>query len=349
MEAEPAKRKLNDDLALVVKRQKTDIVEVSAGDKEIISSGPPRTSDLMAPIMLLTGHQGEIYTMKFNPAGNTLASGSFDKTIFLWQVFGECVNYLVLKGHQNAVLELHWSVDGSHIYSASADKTVAIWDAETGQRIKKLSGHLAIVNSCNPALRGPEILTSASDDATIKLWDARVKGCQHTFDALVPVTTCCFNDSRDTIFSGGLDNDIKMWDIRKGQVSMVLSEHLDTITGLSLSPDGSYLLSNSADCTLRVWDIRPYAPTNRCIKIFSGAEHNYEKNLLRCSWSPDGSKISCGSSDRFVYIWNTTTRQIMYRLSGHKGSVNEVQFHPNQPIIGSCSHDKNIFLGEIDK
>ena len=43
--------------------------------------GPPRTSSLQAPIMLLTGHQAAVYTLKFNPSGSTLASGSFDKDI----------------------------------------------------------------------------------------------------------------------------------------------------------------------------------------------------------------------------------------------------------------------------
>lgn len=51
--------------------------------------------------------------------------------------------------------------------------------------------------------------------------------------------------------------------------------------------------------------------------------------------------------DRHVYVWDTTTRQILYRLHGHSGCVNEVDFHPTEPIIGSCASDKKIFLGEI--
>lgn len=46
--------------------------------------------------------------------------------------------------------------------------------------------------------------------------------------------------------------------------------HTDTVTGMALSPDGSYLLTNGMDNTLRIWDIRPYAPQDRCIKIFTG-------------------------------------------------------------------------------
>lgn len=95
------------------------------------------------------------------------------------------------------------------------------------------------------------------------------------------------------VYSGGLDNNITVWDLRKGEQSMSLTGHTDSITGLSLNPDGTHLLSNAVDNSLRVWDMRPYAPTNRCEKVFTGHQHNYERNLLRCSWSSDGSKVCC--------------------------------------------------------
>jgi len=95
------------------------------------------------------------------------------------------------------------------------------------------------------------------------------------------------------VYSGGLDNNITVWDLRKGEQSMSLTGHTDSITGLSLNPDGTHLLSNAVDNSLRVWDMRPYAPANRCEKIFTGHQHNYERNLLRCSWSSDGSKVRC--------------------------------------------------------
>ena len=64
--------------------------------------------------------------------------------------------------------------------------------------------------------------------------------------------------------------------------------HTETITGLALSNDGSYLLSNAMDHTVRCWDVRPFVVGNRCVKIFQGAAHNFEKNLLRVAWSKDG-------------------------------------------------------------
>lgn len=65
------------------------------------------------------------------------------------------------------------------------------------------------------------------------------------------------------MYSGGLDNDVSVWELRKGTVGLKLHGHSNTITGLKVSPDGHHLLTNSMDNTLRVWDMRPFAPANR--------------------------------------------------------------------------------------
>lgn len=181
-----------------------------------------------------------------------------------------------------------------------------------------------------------------------QLWDQRQASSVHTFDRRYAVTSVALAGDASLVFVGGLDNQIAVYDTRKqGEQVYSLAAHTDTITATRLSPDGSYLLSNSMDNTLRIWDVRPYAPVDRCVKVFHGAQHNFEKNLLRCAWSPDGGRIACGSADRFVYVFDTTSRQILYKLPGHTGSVNDVDFHPTEPIIGSCGSDKKVYLGEI--
>eukprot|EP01118_Nematostelium_gracile_P012494 TRINITY_DN4566_c0_g1_i2.p1 TRINITY_DN4566_c0_g1~~TRINITY_DN4566_c0_g1_i2.p1 ORF type:complete len:359 (-),score=65.28 TRINITY_DN4566_c0_g1_i2:17-1093(-) len=336
--------------ALVLKKQKTGseiTLAATEGKSKALATTITRTSNLMAPIMLLQGHKADVLSLKFSPSGKALASGSFDKMIYLWKVYDECENYMVLKGHSSAVLEVKWSTSEEMVFSASADKTLGIFDATTAQRIKKCRGHSLYVNSIAPARRGPQLIVSGSDDGTVKLWDVRVKGCVESFQSGAPVTSVEISDHADQIFSGGLDDVVKVWDIRKKTLSYTMEGHTDTITGISLSPDGSHLLSNGMDNTVRMWDVRPYASGNRMVKIFQGAQHGFEKNLLKCSWSQDGSKISAGSADRFVYVWEVSSRRILYKLPGHRGSVNQVDFHPNEPIIGSASSDGTIYLGEI--
>ncbi|RIB02627.1 WD40 repeat-like protein [Gigaspora rosea] len=307
-----------------------------------------RTSGLQAPIMLLSGHQGDIFTIRFDPTGQHLASGSFDRNILLWNTYGDCLNYGLLKGHNGAIMELQWSRDSSKIYSCATDKTVSVWDVTTGMRIKKFKGHTSYVNSVCAARRGNEIIVSGSDDGTIKIWDLRQKDAVDTFSHQYQITATCFSEAGDLVFSGSLDNDIAAWDLRKKSIVYILKGHQDTISGIKLSPDGSYLLSNSMDDTVRIWDVKPFAPANRLLKIFEGAPHGFEKNLIKPAWSPDGSQIASGSSDRTVVIWDVASCRILYKLPGHKGSVNEVDFHPKEPIVASCSTDRHIFLGEIN-
>ncbi|KAK9505611.1 hypothetical protein O3M35_009622 [Rhynocoris fuscipes] len=316
--------------------------------KRLHEEGIKRTSSLMAPIIALEGHQGDIFAIAFHPEGKYLASSGFDRQIFLWNVYGECENISSMTGHSGAIMDLHFSTDGNTIFTCSTDNTVAMWDVIAGQRIKKLKGHTGFVNACHPTRRGTQLIVSGSDDCSIKVWDPRKKGKATTLVNPYQVLTVSFNDTAEQVFSSGIDNDIKIWDLRTNSVINKLRGHTDSVTGMALSSDGSYLLTNSMDNSLRIWDVRPYAPQERCVKILSGHQHNFEKNLLRCSWSPDGSKVSAGSGDRFVYMWDTTTRRILYKLPGHNGSVNDVQFHPTEPIIASASSDKTIFLGEIE-
>lgn len=121
--------------------------------------------------------------------------------------------------------------------------------------------------------------------------------------------------------------------MRKKSVAYSLTGHMDTVSGISLSPDGNQLLSNGMDNTVRIWDVKPFSATgNRLLKTFEGAPHGFEKNLIRPAWSKDGSMIGVGAGDRTMVIWDAMTRKILYKLPGHKGCVNDVDFHPREPI-----------------
>ncbi|QDZ18993.1 WD40 repeat domain-containing protein [Chloropicon primus] len=337
---------------VVVKRQKTLAEEYKASAMSMVrvdANGVRRLSSLAAPIMLCEGHASEIFAMKFSPDGSCFATGSMDKQIFLWSTKDDCRNFSVLKGHKNAVLDLHWTSDGDYLCSASPDKTFRVWDAWQGVQVKKWAEHKGFVNSCCPARRGnPQLFLSGSDDGTCKIWDQRWKKSSRTLQDKFQVTSVAFSDHADLVFTGGIDNVVKVWDMRKSKVLYTLKGHGDTITGMSLSNDGNFLLTNAMDNTLRVWDVRPYAPQERCTRVLTGHSHNFEMNLLKCSWSMDDQRVSCGSADALVNIWDVNTGNLLYKLPGHQGSVNEAVFHPKEKIIGSCSTDKKVFLGEVD-
>lgn len=299
LDPEKKRLKLSDDLERDL--QETSGEKLAIGydpNQELATTGTGVQEKLFAPTVQLTGHQREVLCCKFSPDGKHLASAGFDKLIFLWDVYRDCTNYATIKGHKNAVLELQWSLDGTRIYTCSADKTLSCLDVETCKRIKKFVGHTSFVNSCYPARRGLELVVSGSDDNTTKIWDMRQREPAYNFESKYSVTSVSFNDTADKVFSSGLDNQIKVWDLRKNDIDYVLYGHTDTITGLALSPEGSYLLSNSMDQTIRCWDVKSFVMGNRCVKIFQGNSHSFEKNLLRVGWSSDGTMMTAGSSDK---------------------------------------------------
>lgn len=171
----------------------------------------------------------------------------------------------------------------------------------------------------------------------LQIWDTRTKDAVTFIHTDFPITAICLAEAGNELFTGGIDNDIKVWDLRKQAVTYALLGHTDTVTSLQMSPDNQTLLSNAHDSTVRTWDVRPFAPADRRIQTYDGAPTGQERNLLKATWDPKGEKIAAGSGDQSVAIWETRTGKLLNKLPGHRGAVNDVRFHPLGEPICKCS------------
>ncbi|KAA8565025.1 hypothetical protein EYC84_010790 [Monilinia fructicola] len=257
----------------------------STGNGALIQAA--RTSGLQAPVMQLEGHSGEVFAAKFDPNGNYIASGSMDRSI-------------------------------RPCFSASADMHLASWDLETGTRIRRHVGHEEVINCMDISKRGEELLISGSDDGYIGIWDPRTKAAVDFIPTEFPVTAVALAEAGNELYSGGIDNDIKVWDMRRKAVFA----------------HGTY---------------DPLRQLKRHLRTFDGAPSGMEKNLIRASWDSTGKKIAAGAGDGTAVVWNNESGKILYKLPGHKGTVNCAELSPGKdPIILTAFFGSYITFGGIE-
>ena len=283
-------------------------------------------------------HSGMVWSVAWSPDGQTLASGSSDKSIKLWDV-ASGQEKATLAGHSGGVVEVAWSPDGKTLASGSQDRSVKLWDSTTGKEQATLAGHSGSVLSVAWSPDG-QTLAGGSWDDTVTLWNP-VTGKEKL--TLVGhsgrVRRVAWSPDGQSLASGSDDKSIKLWDVASGKATASLAGHSGNVFSVAWSPDGQTLASGSDDESIKLWDVRSGKET----ASLSG----HSGNVFSVAWSPDGQTLASGSDDKSIKLWDVRSGRETATLAGHSNWVTRVAWSPDGQTLASGSDDKSIKLWDV--
>ncbi|KAJ5642018.1 dynein regulator [Penicillium lividum] len=263
------------------------------------------------PRYSLESHRETINCIAFHPKFSSIASGSDDSAIKIWEwEHGELE--MTLKGHTRPVRDVDYgnTSGGTFLSSCSSDLTIKLWNSADGyENFRTLQGHDHIISAVRFIPTG-NLLASASKDA-----------------------------------------DIRLWDVMNGHGVKTIHGHNGWVRDIYPSFEGQLLLSTGDDMTVRLWDISTANPAskliavghenfNMCCAIVPWASFQYLAPLVGLKSSTSAADfMATGSRDKTIKLRDYRGVCIM-TLFGHDNWVRAIVFHPGGRYLLSVSDDR---------
>ncbi|PXW30934.1 UNVERIFIED_CONTAM: WD40 repeat protein [Williamsia faeni] len=210
---------------------------------------------------VLAGHTDALRTLDFSPDGNTLVTGSDDRTAIVWDTTNPSAPEQLgapLTGYDATVHAVSFSPDGSLLATASDDQTIRMWSMADRAAPTPVGppteAHTAAIWSMEFNYDG-SLLATASWDGTAKVWSltdpARpVLLGQPLTGSSGGLTTVTFGGEGGRLITGGQDGAIRFWTLPAGTVL----GHTGRVAQPAFNASGSRMATGSRDGTVRLWD-----------------------------------------------------------------------------------------------
>ncbi|MEM6597947.1 MAG: NB-ARC domain-containing protein [Cyanobacteria bacterium P01_C01_bin.69] len=244
-------------------------------------------------------------------------------------------------------------------YISTEALTEALTDLiEIAQKQSTNSGYIG--GNVLTLLRHLKVDLTGYDLSNLNIWQAYLQGLSlydvnfTASDLSRSVFNQPFGSIRTMVFSpaatdttnallatGDTNSEIWLWQTDLSPAAGDIKSHISTFQGhknwvcsVAFSPDGTQLVSGSADRTIKLWDVA----TGECLQTLEG----HSNWVMSVAFSPDGTQLVSGSADRTIKLWDGATGECLQTLEGHQHGVWSVAFSPNGKSFVSGSADCTI-------
>ncbi|XP_057531482.1 transcription initiation factor TFIID subunit 5 [Amaranthus tricolor] len=180
--------------------------------------------------------------------------------------------------------------------------------------------------NCASISHDGSLVAGGFSDSSLKVWDMSKLGKEMGNPTLQGEKDAAGNEQ-----SFGVNDGKRPYTLFQG--------HSGPVYSASFSPLGDFILSSSADSTVRLWSTK----LNANLVCYKG--HNYP--VWDVQFSPYGHYFATCSHDRTARIWSMDRIQPLRIMAGHLSDVDCVRWHVNCNYIATGSSDKTVRLWDI--
>ncbi|CAF4837055.1 unnamed protein product [Rotaria sp. Silwood1] len=167
-----------------------------------------------------------------------------------------------------------------------------------------------------------DLIASASEDATIKIWDYDSGEHERTLKGhTAPVQDIAFDHTGKWLVSCSADMSVRLWDFQTYHCVKTMHGHDHNVSSVTFTPSGDHIISGSRDKTIKIWEVS----TAFCIKTLIG--HREWVRMVRVY--QDGTLIASSSVDHNIRIWSLPSGECKGELRGHDNVVECIAWAPD--------------------
>lgn len=144
---------------------------------------------------------------------------------------------------------------------------------------------------------------------------------------------------RNKITGGSYDKKIRVWDVGKSQVDIILEGHKTSVLSVCFSPDEKYIVTGSRDKAIKVWN----AKTGALMKTFD----KHSDNIFDVEFHPNAKYFASASADKTIRLWDIETGEVVKTYAGNNAAIMDIAFSPNGYFLYSASYDGLVVIYEV--